>query len=356
MLQFLLASAVALVLSLLLTPVAKWLAPKIGAVDAPNERKVHSSLMPRMGGVAIFAAFAVGAFLVGGFNKAVVGLVLSSGLVMLVGLVDDIKNISPKTKLLGQLIAAIIFVSFGGYVKFMTNPFGGNIMFLDYWGIPLTILWLMGISNAINLIDGLDGLAAGVSAISAITMATVSFSRGYYVPAGLAFVLAMSLLGFLKYNFSPAQIFMGDSGSLFLGFVLGALAIMGFSKGATVISLFIPILILGIPIFDTMFAIVRRYNNHVPIFQADKGHLHHCLLALGLSHKQTVLIIYAITLFMGLCAILLTVISSRQAVLIIVVILVFSLVGADKLGVLHGRKKKEPLAADGTAPQEKEKQ
>jgi len=336
-----LASALAIVLSLVLTPVAKWLAPKIGAIDKPNERKVHTRLMPRNGGLAIYFSFAVAALVIGGFTKSILGLVISSGLVMLVGLVDDMRGISPKMKLLGQFIAAVVFVGFGGYVKFMTNPFGGDVIFLEYWGIPLTILWLVGISNAINLIDGLDGLAAGVSAISALTMATVSFSRGYYMPAALSFALAMSLLGFLRYNFSPAQIFMGDSGALFLGFALGAMAIMGFSKGATVISLFIPILILGIPIFDTFFAIVRRYNNHKPIFQPDKGHLHHCLLALGLSHRQTVLIIYAITFFMGICSILLTVLSGRQAVLILIVILVFSLVGADKLGVLRGKRERE---------------
>lgn len=340
--RIILAAIVALVLSLLLTPVAKWLAPRWGAIDKPDERKVHTRLMPRMGGLAIYCSFAVAALLIGGFTKATVALVVSSGIAMLVGLVDDLHNISPKMKLLGQLVAAIVFVAFGGYIKFMTNPFGGDVIFLEYWGIPLTIIWLVGISNAINLIDGLDGLAAGVSAIAALTMATVSFSRGYYQPAALSLVLAMSLFGFLRYNFSPASIFMGDSGSLFLGFALGAMAIMGFSKGATVISLFIPILILGIPIFDTFFAIVRRYTNHKPIFQPDKGHLHHCLLALGLSHRQTVLIIYAITLFMGICAILLTVLSSRQAILILIVIVVFSLVGADKLGVLRGRREKRP--------------
>ncbi len=339
--RILLASVLAILLSLLLTPAVKWLAPKIGAIDKPNERKVHTRLMPRNGGLAIYCSFAVAAMIIGGFARATLGLVISSGLVMLVGLVDDMRGVSPKMKLLGQFIAAVVFVGFGGYVKFMTNPFGGDVIFLEYWGIPLTILWLVGISNAINLIDGLDGLAAGVSAISALTMATVSFSRGYYVPASLAFVLAMSLLGFLRYNFYPAKIFMGDSGALFLGFALGAMAIMGFSKGATVISLLIPILILGIPIFDTFFAIIRRYNNHKPIFQPDKGHLHHCLLALGLSHRQTVLIIYAITFFMGICSILLTVLSGRQAVLILIVILVFSLVGADKLGVLRGKRERE---------------
>ncbi len=340
MLRFIIAYLVALIVTLLTTPIAIWLAPRVGAMDKPNERKVHTGSTPRIGGVAIFCGFLVAALIGSEWTKQLFGLLISCGIVVLVGFVDDTKGITPKVKILGQLLAAIIFVVMVGYIKYLTNPIGGDMIFLDYWGIPLTILWLVGISNAINLIDGLDGLAAGVSGIAAVTLATVSFSRGYTGVSVLAICLAMSLLGFLKYNFHPAKIFMGDSGALFLGFLLAALSIMGFTKGATVISLLIPLLILGIPIFDTFFAIIRRSLNHKPILAADKGHLHHRLLAMGLSHKQTVLIIYGITLFMGVSAISLTVLTNAQAVVILIIFAFVTLLGANKLGVLKKSKKK----------------
>ncbi len=334
MLRIVIACLIALAVALLMTPVAKWLAPKVGAVDQPEARKVHTKIMPRMGGLGIFCGFMAGAVVYAGINAQTIGLLLSATIVFLVGIIDDIKGISSTMKLLGQLVGALVFVAFGGYVKYLTNPFGGDMIFLEYWGIPLTVLWLVGISNAVNLIDGLDGLAGGVSAISAFTMAVVSFSSGHVLPAVLCAVLAFSCIGFLRYNFNPAQIFMGDSGSLTLGFLLGAMAIMGFSKGATVIALVIPVLILGIPIFDTFFAIVRRAADHKPIFQADKGHLHHRLLAMGLSQKQAVVIIYAITLFMGVVAILMTLLSGWVALLILFVLLLILVLGAHRLGIL----------------------
>ena len=335
MLRLGISCLLALAVALIMTPVAKWLAPKVGAVDKPDARKVHSKIMPRMGGLGIFAGFMVGGIFYAGMNSQTIGLFLSTTIVFLVGIIDDMKTLSAYVKLLGQIVAALVFVAFGGYVKYLTNPFGGDLIFLDFWGIPVTIIWLVGICNAVNLIDGLDGLAGGVSTISAFTMAVVSYSSGHTLASALCLVLAFSTIGFLRYNFSPAQIFMGDSGSLTLGFVLAAISIMGFAKGATVIALIIPILILGIPIFDTFFAIVRRAAEHKPIFQPDKGHLHHRLLALGLSHKQTVVIIYAITLFMGFFAILLTLLNSWQALLIFFVVLLLLVLGARRLGILN---------------------
>jgi len=338
MLRLVIVCLLTLAVSLMVTPLVRSLAPRLGAIDKPEARKVHAGLMPRLGGSAIYIAFVCGVLATGFYTRQVAGLLLSSTIVFAIGVVDDIKGVSSRTKLLFQLIGAIVFVVFGGYVKYITNPIGGNLIFLDYWGVPVTLLWLVGISNAVNLIDGLDGLAGGVSIISAFTMAVVSYSRGYTQPAVLAILVAVATLGFLKYNFHPASIFMGDSGSLFLGFALGAIAIMGFSKGATVIALIMPILILGIPIFDTFFAIIRRYSEHKPIFQADRGHLHHRLLDLGLSHKQTVGIIYAITLFMGVCAIALTMLSSAQAIVILIFAGLAVIFGARRLGVLRRRR------------------
>lgn len=334
MAKLLISLAVALVVSLIMTAVAKIIAPKVGAVDKPDARKVHTKLMPRMGGLGIFCGFMVGAVCYGGISAGTVGLLLSTVIVFAVGIVDDIKSIKPKTKLLGQFLAALVFVAFGGYIKYLTNPFGGNIVFLDFWGIPITVLWLVGISNAVNLIDGLDGLAGGVSTISAFTMAVVSLTTGQTLTAALCLCLAAATVGFLKYNFSPASIFMGDSGSLTLGFVLAALAISGCTKGATIVSLLIPILILGIPIFDTFFAIFRRAKEHKPIFQPDKGHLHHRLLAMGLSHKQTVLVVYAITMLMSFLAILMTMINTWVALLLLLIFIIFLLFGAGKLGII----------------------
>ncbi len=337
MVRLLIAAAVSLVVALIMTPVARKLAPVVGAVDKPDARKVHTKLMPRMGGLGIYCGFMAGAIVYGGISVHTIGLLLSTTIVFAVGIIDDIKSIKPTMKLLGQLIAALVFVAFGGYIKYLTNPFGGNIVYLDYLGIPVTILWLVGISNAVNLIDGLDGLAGGVSTISAFTMAVVLLTTGQNLVAAFCICLAFATLGFLRYNFSPASIFMGDSGSLTLGFVLAALAISGCAKGATVVSLLVPILILGIPIFDTFFAIFRRAKEHKPIFQPDKGHLHHRLLAMGLSHKQTVLIIYAITMVMSFVAILMTMISSWIALLILVIFLALLFVGANKLGIIKLR-------------------
>ena len=342
------ACLLALAVGLIMTRAAKIIALKLGVVDKPDARKVHQGLIPRMGGLGIYSGFMAGAvFYVCShpnlaFSGDILGLLLAASIVFATGLLDDVRSIRPTTKLLGQLVAALVFVGFGGYVKFFSNPFGGDIIFLDYLGIPVTILWLVGISNAVNLIDGLDGLAGGVSIISACTMAVVSLSHGYYMPAALLFILAASTLGFLRYNFSPASIFMGDSGSLTLGFILGAIAIMGFSKGATIVTLVIPVLILAIPIFDTFFAIVRRLIEHKPVMQPDKGHLHHRLLAMGLSHKQTVLIIYAITMFMGCIAILTALLPAWVTTLLLAAALIVLFFGAHHLGILRigGAKRK----------------
>jgi len=333
-----LSAALAFITAMLVTPLAIKTAIKYNIVDQPNLRKVHIKPVPRMGGIAIYAAFVVGTLALGLYSRQVASLLIGGTLVMLFGFVDDVKGISPKVKLLGQLLASLVLVYGGFSVQFITNPFNGGIISLGIFAVPVTVLWLTGISNAVNLIDGLDGLSAGVSSIAALCMAAVCLAQGNTLSAALAVILAASALGFLRYNFNPAKTFMGDCGSLFLGFILGAVAILGLSKGATVVSIFIPLIIMGIPIFDTFFAIVRRMFLHKPIFGADKGHLHHSLLSLGLSHKQTVLAIYAISLIMDLGAVLMAVLTSSQAVLILVLITIFTFAGAEKLGVLRGNK------------------
>jgi UDP-GlcNAc:undecaprenyl-phosphate/decaprenyl-phosphate GlcNAc-1-phosphate transferase len=330
--------ATAFVAALALTPLTIKVAKKFNIVDIPNQRKVHTLATPRIGGLAIYVAFVLGALALTVYTRQVAALLIAATIVMATGLVDDIRGISPKVKLLGQVIASLVLVQAGFYLKFITNPFDGGIISLGWWGIPLTVIWLTGISNTVNLIDGLDGLSAGVSAIAAFATTIVCIFQGELLAAALAAVLAAAALGFLPWNFHPAKTFMGDTGSLLLGFLLGSLALMGLSKGATVISIFIPFIIMGVPFFDTSFAVIRRLFLKKPIFEADKMHLHHSLLSLGMSHSQTVLIIYALSFVMGLAAVLMAILTSSQAVLVLIVITVITFTGADFLGVLRGKR------------------
>lgn len=327
----------AFIVALLVTPLMKKVGVLVGAVDKPNERKVHRGVITRIGGFAIYAGFILPTLWTQLPSREVTGLLISGSLIVVIGLIDDIIGISPKVKLLGQIIAALVLVWFGVEVDFITNPLNGGIISLGNFSIPITIFWIIGITNAVNLIDGLDGLAAGITAIAALTLAVVAWTQEQYSVVAMALFLTSSTLGFLRYNFNPAQLFMGDCGSLFLGFNLGALSVMGLSKGATVISLFIPVIILGIPIMDTFFAITRRFSNNKPIFEADKGHLHHRLLDMGLTHQQSVLVMYAITFLLGSSAVFLTMLTTAQSVLILIIISAIILMGANRIGIITGQ-------------------
>lgn len=316
-----LAWIVAFIASILLTPLVKRLAFRVGAVDRPNYRKVHAKIMPRLGGLAIYLAFLIGILILRPMHEAMLPLLIGSFVIIVTGALDDMFEISAKAKLLGQLIAAVIVIFFGGIqIEQINLPFGGELDF-GFLSIPLTIIWIVGITNAINLIDGLDGLAAGVSTIALITLAGMAFIMGNTFVIIMATMLAVSSIGFLFYNFHPAKIFMGDTGSLFLGFMISVLALMGF-KNVTFVSLVIPIIMLGVPISDTFFAIVRRLLNKQPPFSPDKSHLHHCLLNIGFTHRQTVLIIYGMAAMFGLAAIVFSMAKLWGAILLITVLLV----------------------------------
>lgn len=312
------------------TPLVIRLAKRWGAMDAPCDRKVHTCAMPRMGGLAIYAGFVVAVLMTQSIDAKLFGILIGCTIIIILGVVDDIKGISPKVKLAVQTIAALVVVMFGVKVSFLTNPFA-DLLFLEKLAIPFTVLWIVGVTNAVNLIDGLDGLAAGTSGIAAVTIAVVAFGEGYLAVAILAVILAASVFGFLPFNFNPAKVFMGDSGSMFLGFTLSVLAVVGLTKSATIISIFIPVVILGIPIFDTLFAIIRRSLNGTPIFQADKEHLHHQLLNMGLTHRQTVLTIYAVNLCLGSSAVLMSLMAPPQAVIILIGLTVVMLIGMNHL-------------------------
>lgn len=331
----------ALVLALVFVPLAMKLAYKIGAVDKPNARKVHTKIMPRMGGLGIYLAYIIVVLATQKMNMQLAGLLLGSTILVVLGIFDDMKDLNAKFKLLIQILAAVIVMAFGVRIEFMTNVFGGEAIYLDILSLPITLLWIVGITNAINLIDGLDGLAGGIATIAALSMAVVGWIYGQYLMASMAIILAGATMGFLRYNFHPAKVFMGDTGSLFLGFNLSVLAIMGVAKSVTFISLAAPVLVLGVPIFDTFFAILRRKMNHKPIFAADKDHLHHRLLGMGFSHRKTVLIIYAISFFLALSAILITYLSTAEAVAVVAIVLSVILIGAGKLGVIAVKRPRE---------------
>ena len=331
------AAMAAMLISLLLVPSIAKLAVRIGAIDKPNARKVHTKIMPRMGGLAIYISFFIVLFLTHTVTKELLGLFLGGTVLVFVGIVDDIKDLPAKVKLVGQIIAACIVVAFGVRVDFMTNIFHGETVFLSFFSIPVTIVWIVGIINAVNLIDGLDGLAAGISVIAATTMAIVGYASGQMDMAAMAMILIGATLGFLRYNFHPAKIFMGDTGSMFLGYNLAVFAVLGVAKSFTMLSLVTPILVLAIPILDTLFAIIRRKMNHKPIFKPDKHHLHHCLLSYGFSHRDTVLIIYAVSAVLALCGLIMTYLNSTQGICLLVVISIMIIYGAVKIGVI-GKK------------------
>ena len=324
----------AMFVSYVLTPYIKKLAFKIGAVDRPDNRKVHKKIMPRLGGLAIYIAFMIGCVASMEITKDIFGILLGGTLIVALGVADDVYQLPAKVKLLGQIVAACVLVAFDIRIEWVNNPLGGYF-YLDMFSIPFTIFWIISFTNVVNLIDGLDGLAAGVSAIASLTVILVAIQMGYFHVAILTAALAGAIIGFIRYNFNPATIFMGDTGSMFLGYMLAAISIYGAVKTAATIALIVPAIALGLPILDTAFAIMRRYVNGRPIFQPDKGHLHHRLLDKGMSHKEAVLFMYGITAVLCIGAVLWAEMDGFYAALIIAVIMTAVAVGAKKIGILN---------------------
>ena len=326
----------ALIVTFVLTPLVKKLAVRIGAVDKPDARKVHHGLIPRLGGLAIFAGFIASVALTVGFgDQELLGLCAGASFLIIVGILDDRYSLPPKVKLLGQIIAAAIFVViFGVRIDWLRLPLVGFFYLPALISIPLTIFWIIGLVNTVNLIDGLDGLAAGIAAIASITISFLAFQMGQWVCAAAMVAMAGSALAFLQYNFNPAKIFMGDTGSMFLGYVIAAVSVMGSMKTAAAAVLIVPLVALAVPIMDTLMAIVRRKHSGVPVFSPDKRHLHHRLLARGLDQKQVVLIMYALTAFFSCTALLVIHLNLIAGILIVAVVLIAFLLWARKLGVL----------------------
>jgi len=319
-----------------MVPQVKCLAFSLGAVDKPNKRRINIKPIPSLGGIAIYLGVLF-ALILTGFSSEFLGIIVSGTLIVILGILDDLYELSAIVKLLGQIVVGLVLIGFGTKIEFISNPFGG-IYYLGLLGVPMTLIWIVGVMNIINLIDGMDGLAGGVTVIATATLAIFAYQQGQVLTVILAVSVIGATLGFLKYNFNPAEIFMGDTGSMFLGFMLGTVSIVGSLKSVTAITLLIPVLALGVPILDTLFAILRRKLSGQPIFKADKGHLHHKLLELGLSQIQAVTIIYLVSIFLGMIAIGISQADLNQLIFLISSSIGFILLGVIKLGVFDIKK------------------
>ncbi|GEK91060.1 undecaprenyl-phosphate alpha-N-acetylglucosaminyl 1-phosphate transferase [Alkalibacterium kapii] len=333
-------------ISVMLTPLVRKLSFKVGAVDVPNKRRVNKETMPSMGGLAIYLTFFFSLFVLQPVQLSIsVPIFLGATIVLLTGIVDDIKEISPKAKMLGLIIAAVVIVLMNDLTVVQVSvPFMEDIFLPTWIGFPLTIFWILAITNSINLIDGLDGLASGVSIIALTTMGIIGvffLESASFVTSIIIFTLVGAIIGFLPYNFFPARIYLGDTGALFLGFMISVMSLYGL-KNVTLITLIIPIVILGIPITDTVYAMLRRKLNKMPMSSADRHHMHHRLMSLGLTHKQTVLVIYLIAGIFSMIALLYPLSSLYGSILITIALLIgleifielIGLVGEDRRPLL----------------------
>ncbi|BAS28924.1 MraY family glycosyltransferase [Limnochorda pilosa] len=334
----------ALSLSLALSPLLAPLARRLGWMDEPSPRRIHGHAMPKLGGLAIFGAFFAGMGLVGLPWPGGASLPLAALLLLAAGLVDDRVQLPAWAKLLAQVAASLWVVAAGVRIEFLTHPLGGMIA-LHGWSWPVTVFWLVLLANMINLVDGLDGLAAGVASIATVPLLILALQRGEVWSAAAAAVLLASLLGFLRYNFHPAGIFMGDAGAQFVGWMLGIITVEGALKGAATLAISVPLMALGLPLFDTCFAILRRLRRGVPIYQADLGHIHHGLLAAGVEPRRAVGILYVVSGLLGLSSLWLATLKPWAGLVVLggVGLLLASV--ARRLGVLGGGP--PPLRLEG---------
>ena len=331
----------ACITTLACTPLARKLAKRWGAIDYPDKRRINTTPIPRLGGLAVFAGLCVALIVeIAGIkllnwppiliphpsmniNYPLLGVAFL--IIVVTGAIDDVKQLSPKAKLFGQVLAGCVAASAGLLIGRIVNPLAvGGELALGWLAYPITVIYLVAFANIINLIDGLDGLATGISGIAALTMFSFAILSGQADAAALAVALAGCCLGFLRYNFHPASIFLGDSGSLLLGFGLGAISLLSVSRTAALTSLIIPLIVAGVPIIDTLSAIIRRLRAHVSIGQADKGHIHHRLIQEGYDQRQAVLLIYAWCLLLSAGAIIINQVDVFARFVIFIFLLICS--------------------------------
>jgi len=350
----LLALGISMVVTLILTPLVRKLAFTVGAIDIPKDnRRMHKKPIATIGGLAIFIGFLISVLLFVDISREMQGILLGAVILVILGVLDDIMDLPAKLKFVVQIVAAGIAVAHGCVIETLSNP---NIFSdaayinLGWVGIPLTMIWIIALTNAVNFIDGLDGLAAGVSAISAGTMLVIAL---IYSEASVAIVVAALLgacLGFLPFNFNPAKIFMGDTGATFLGYILATISIQGMFKYYAIVTFIIPFLLLGVPIFDICFAFLRRIAKGKSPMVADRSHMHHKLIDMGFSQKQAVAIIYVISGLLGLSAVVLASSSGIRALILIAAIVV---VGAVALKVIFNSKKHEKQTVSAVSAETK---
>ncbi len=346
--SILLALVAAAVVSFLATPLVKQLAHKVGAIDVPRDnRRMHKVPIPRLGGLAIFIAFIFSVLLFADVDRQMQGILLGSVIIVVLGVLDDIMALKALPKFFVQIAAAGVAVYYGCRIEFISNPnlFSSTLyVSLKWLSVPVTIIWIVAITNAVNFIDGLDGLAVGVSAISTASLLVIALMVSESNIAIILSALLGACLGFIPYNFNPAKIFMGDTGSTFLGYILACLSIQGLFKMYAIISFAVPFLILGVPIFDICFAFLRRIAKGQNPMVADRGHVHHRLIDMGFSQKQSVAITYLITAILGLAAVVLT--SSGEVRAMILIAAVF-IVGGIGMKMITDHAAEQQKAQDG---------
>ena len=328
----LLAVVLAAVVSFATTPLVKSLSVKVGAIDVPkDDRRMHDHPIPRMGGLAIFFGFVFSMLLLLPLDTPKQGMLLGAVLIVILGIFDDIYALPAKLKFVVQIIAALVAVCSGNRIQVLSNPnvFSDNPVWqLGWLSVPITIIWIVAITNAVNLIDGLDGLACGVSTISSMTMLVVALLVSEGEVAVMMAALAGACMGFLPYNLNPAKIFMGDTGATFLGYILATVSVQGMFKLPTIISFVVPFLMLGLPIFDVTFAVIRRISKGQSPMSPDRSHVHHRLVDMGFSQKQAVGILYVVSAILGLSAVVLTASGALRAMVFLVAMAAAGLVAA----------------------------
>jgi len=336
---------VAGILSFILSPVAKKIAHQIGAIDVPkDDRRMHKEPIPRLGGLAVFFAFLVAVILLVPIDLEMQGILLGAVVIVVLGIIDDAVSLPAMLKLIVQIIAALIVVLHGTRIDVLSNVnvFSDHAyLSLGMWSIPITVLWIVAITNAVNLIDGLDGLSVGVCTIASISLLIISVMVSEFNIVVIMAALAGACIGFLPYNMNPAKMFVGDTGATFLGFILATMSIQGMFKTYAILSFAAPFLVLGLPIFDTAFAICRRLLHGQSPMHADRGHIHHRLIDVGFNQKQTVLILYLISGVLGMSAVLLTLSGAMRALLFVVTVLIAFIIGYRIYKTVHIAHKKK---------------
>ncbi len=353
------AMAAAALIAFITTPVVKNLAFRVGAVDVPKDgRRMHDHPIPRMGGLAICIGFLLSTMIFAPLTTPVKGMLLGAIIIAILGIFDDIYDLPAKFKFLVQILAAIIAVASGNLIETLSNPnvFSDNLWLqLGWLSYPVTVIWIVAITNAVNLIDGLDGLACGVSTISSMTMLIIALLVAEKSVAVMMAALAGACIGFLPYNLNPAKIFMGDTGSTFLGFILATMSVQGMFKMYTIISFVVPFLMLGLPIFDTCFAFIRRIAHGQSPMSPDRSHVHHRLIDMGFSQKQAVGILYIISAILGLSAVVLTTSGALKAILFLLTMCVAGGV-AGKIFISNNRHLDQEKDKEDKSPRSERKE